>query len=75
MEEIAQSFNAAKYQRAVFPNLDIVKFFMAFLVVEIHASPFGPPPLVQGVDCIATPLPLHRVGVPVLSRPGCHAIF
>lgn len=55
MEEIAQSFNAAKNLRAMFPNLDIVKFFMAFLVVEIHERPFGTPPLVQGVDCIAAP--------------------
>lgn len=55
MEEITQSFNAAKNRRVAFPNLDIVKFFMAFFVVEIHTRPFGTSPLVQGVDCIAAP--------------------
>ena len=38
-----------------FPNLDVTKFLMAFLVVEIHTRPFGISPLVQGIDCVAVP--------------------
>lgn len=42
-------------KRVTFPDLDIVKLLMAFLVVEIHTRPFGATPLVQGVDCVAVP--------------------
>lgn len=42
-------------KRMTFPDLDVTKFLMAFLVVEIHTRPFGINPLVQGLDCVAVP--------------------
>lgn len=45
--------NAIK--RVTFPDLDVAKFLMAFLVVEIHTRPFGNGPIVQGIDCVAVP--------------------
>lgn len=42
-------------KRVTFPDLDVAKFLMAFLVVEIHTRPFGINPLVQGIDCVAVP--------------------
>lgn len=42
-------------KRMTFPDLDVTKFLMAFLVVEIHTRPFGISPLVQGLDCVAVP--------------------
>ena len=42
-------------KRVTFPGLDVVKFLMAFLVVEVHTRPFGISPLVQGMDCVAVP--------------------
>ena len=44
-----------------YPGLDVVKFLMALLVIEIHTNPFfvGGPGLatdiVRGVDCLAVP--------------------
>jgi peptidoglycan/LPS O-acetylase OafA/YrhL len=54
---------AAERQGALlsYPGLDVVKFLMALLVVEIHTNPFfvGGPGLatdtVRGVDCLAVP--------------------
>lgn len=42
-------------KRVTFPDLDVAKFLMAFLVVEIHTRPFGINPVVQGIDCVAVP--------------------
>lgn len=55
MEEVSSPSKTVKSKRAVFSDLDVVKFFMAFLVVEIHTRPFGTSSLVQGIDCIAVP--------------------
>lgn len=55
MEEVSSPSKTVKSERVVFSDLDVVKFLMAFLVVEIHSRPFGTSSLVQGIDCIAVP--------------------
>lgn len=55
MEEVSSPSKTVKSKRVVFSDLDVVKFLMAFLVVEIHTRPFGISSLVQGIDCIAVP--------------------
>lgn len=55
MEEVSSPSKTVKSKRVVFSDLDVVKFLMAFLVVEIHTRPFGISFLVQGIDCIAVP--------------------
>ena len=55
MEEVSSPSKTVKSKRVVFSDLDVVKFFMAFLVVEIHTRPFGASSFVQGIDCIAVP--------------------
>lgn len=47
--------NVIENKKMTFPDLDIIKFLMAFFVVEIHTRPFGASSLVQGVDCVAVP--------------------
>lgn len=48
-------------QKQSFPNLDIAKLIMAFLVVEIHTRPFDDidsgliAQIVSGIDCVAVP--------------------
>lgn len=55
MEEVSSPSKTVKSERVVYSDLDVVKFLMAFLVVEIHTRPFGTSSLVQGIDCIAVP--------------------
>lgn len=55
MDERICALEGKAKKRVTFPDLDVAKFLMAFLVVEIHTRPFGISPIVQGVDCVAVP--------------------
>ena len=59
--------------RVNYPDLDLMKLLMAFFVVEIHTRPLRDLPaaefIVEGVEVLAVPFLLHRVGIPVLQGP------
>lgn len=75
MEEVSSPSKTVKSKRVVFSDLDVVKFLMAFLVVEIHTRPFGISSLVPGYRLHRRPVLLYRIGIFVLSGRGCRAIL
>lgn len=56
-----------KTAKVNYPNLDLMKFFLALLVVEIHTRPlkcfYFAETLIEGIDVLAVPLFFH-------SRPA-----
>lgn len=49
-----------KTAKVNYPNLDLMKFFLALLVVEIHTRPlkcfYSAETLIEGIDVLAVPL-------------------